>query len=364
MDRLPSAEEWAGALGLKKRGRMAWAGPCPDCGGKDRFHVEDKHGRAVVGCRGCLDSLPKPARAKRFGELLHRVFPTGQTAHTPPPSVQRPSANSPTGQFAKQLWDRAGEIPRDETHPARCWMRHRHLWRPGLDLPPAIRWLPAALYHRPGVTMAGSIVAAFKVLGPAPLSSVELVHVDGDGAKTLDAERQESEPQSKRSFGPRVIEEQRAFCVFGLLDGATAVHVVEGLADGLAVAARIPEPVIVVGGTSGYGRLVPDLARFQQVTVWPDPDEAGGRAARVLAGKLAGRGVQVELRHASGEDPGASGVPFEDLDHEDLYDYIADLKRDGLPRWEAGRLASQIVGPPRVKEQQTALVNMPERSLH
>ena len=262
--RLPSAEEWAAALGLKKCGRMAWDGPCPDCGGEDRFHVKDEHGRALVGCRQCLDGLPPPARAKRFGELLRLVFPTGQAAHTPPPSVPRPSANSPTGQFATQLWDRAGEIPRDESHPARRWMRHRHLWRPRLDLPPAIRWLPAAKYHRSGSTMAVSIVAAFKVLGPAPLSSVELIHVDGDGAKTLDAERQESASQSKRSFGPRVIGERRAVCVLGILAGATDVHVAEGLADGLAVAARMPEPVIVVGGTGGFARLAPTLPGFSR----------------------------------------------------------------------------------------------------
>ena len=37
---LPLAEEWAKACHLKKSGRE-WIGPCPLCGGTDRFHVRD-----------------------------------------------------------------------------------------------------------------------------------------------------------------------------------------------------------------------------------------------------------------------------------------------------------------------------------
>ena len=49
----PAAAEWAHRLGLKKRGTRDDSGPCPLCGGRDRFHVTERQGRALIGCRGC-----------------------------------------------------------------------------------------------------------------------------------------------------------------------------------------------------------------------------------------------------------------------------------------------------------------------
>ena len=40
-DTLPSAEEWAARCGLTRKDRE-WVGPCPSCGGTDRFHVTDR----------------------------------------------------------------------------------------------------------------------------------------------------------------------------------------------------------------------------------------------------------------------------------------------------------------------------------
>lgn len=69
--------DWERAVpDLRRRGREL-AGPCPmpDCGGHDRFHVsEGDGGRALVGCRGCLDMLPEADRRRRFGEIVRAVF--------------------------------------------------------------------------------------------------------------------------------------------------------------------------------------------------------------------------------------------------------------------------------------------------
>ena len=35
---------------LPPRRGLEWVGPCPLCGGEDRFHVRDSGGRAAVGC--------------------------------------------------------------------------------------------------------------------------------------------------------------------------------------------------------------------------------------------------------------------------------------------------------------------------
>ena len=60
---LPTAGEWAEALQLKKVGAHNWQGPCPVCGGDDRFHVKEDKGRAVVGCRYCINGRPDRHKA-------------------------------------------------------------------------------------------------------------------------------------------------------------------------------------------------------------------------------------------------------------------------------------------------------------
>ena len=81
----PTYDDWqarAGALALKRSGREL-VGPCPSCGGTDRFSVADKDGRAVFNCRQCngfrdilkaagfADDRPDPA--PRVNGARHRA---------------------------------------------------------------------------------------------------------------------------------------------------------------------------------------------------------------------------------------------------------------------------------------------------
>ena len=116
----------------------------------------------------------------------------------------------------------------------------------------------------------------------------------------------------------------------------------EGLADGLALAARDPWPAVVMGGTASYRNR--DLARWLAglgpVQVWSDGDRAGVEASGVLAKRVAALGGRASIERVGvGEDPGAAGAPFAPLDLATVEDYAADLERDGLPGWEALRLA-------------------------
>ena len=147
-DPLPGAQEWADALDLTRRGRE-WVGPCPLCGGDDRFHVRDSGGRAAVGCRGCIDGQSESERAERFGEVLRAAFPgrTGATARSPakvPRSTPRPVNGREAARraIAGRLW--AAMVPADDT-PARAYLAGRSVWPPGgigPDLPASVRWLP------------------------------------------------------------------------------------------------------------------------------------------------------------------------------------------------------------------------------
>ena len=66
-------------------GGREYSGPCPQCGGTDRFHVRSgPDGRALIGCPGCLDGQDEPTKRQRFGELLRAIFPEWERAARSP----------------------------------------------------------------------------------------------------------------------------------------------------------------------------------------------------------------------------------------------------------------------------------------
>ena len=73
----PTVAEWAAAMPELKRRGSQYEGPCPGCGGDDRFHVKEREdGTALVGCRGCLDgNVPEDERRRNFGAIMADVFP-------------------------------------------------------------------------------------------------------------------------------------------------------------------------------------------------------------------------------------------------------------------------------------------------
>ena len=292
-DPLPGAKEWADALDLTRRGRE-WVGPCPLCGGDDRFHVRDSGGRAAVGCRGCIDGQPDGERAVRFGELLRAAFPdrASATARSPAKVPRTPPApvnghEAARGAIAGRLW--AAAVPGDDT-PARVYLAGRSVWPPdgiGPGLPAPVRWLPrgavgrdvAADWYDCRPHAAGVLVFAYRLPG-GDLAAVELEALLTDGTRP--------DPRWRRTYGPRT------GAAFEAAAGGGATVLCEGAVT--ALAARWLHPgcrVLATGGTSGLeaaarqvrGRLVLEV-----------DDDAAGRAvvARIQAARPLGE-VDVEF---------------------------------------------------------------------
>ena len=352
-----------------KRVGREHVGPCPRCGGTDRFHVAEGSTVAVLaGCRhGCTFEdlaahlFPSTARGtprrRRFRRLARgsggrrddpgRTRPktrpkapdsleaisgdSGGPGPRIPPKTDRSAENGPVGSpltderhspkgrstpenrpgvhghavpvnAARRLWRRSGPVPTDPAHPARRWAARRHLWRPGDPWPDAVRWIEG-----PG---GGSLVAAFAPVAawieahpPASPPGVQLVHVDADGRP-----RKDRGGLSKRSRGSMT----GAVCVIGPLWRSGPLHVAEGIADALAVAAREDGAVIAAGGTATLARIAGAVAALSRlVTLWPDGDGPGRLAARRLALALRDRGAVVALAAVpDGEDPASMARPF------------------------------------------------------
>lgn len=272
------------------------------------------------------------------------------------PAVQ-PRAGLTPGN-AVEVWTETVAIPRDGDHPARRWFANRNLWRPEMPSPPMLRWrLPGRLH-----TGAGSLAALLASpqawseswpVTPRP-AGVQLISVDRLGEPALDR------PASQRGLPKRTLGcASGNVLVFGnplLAEATSPVRVVEGVADGLALASRYDSPVVVTGGTSGmHSAAVAEwLAQSAYgVVIHADNDEsengrapAGTVAAGYLRSAIAGAGGSVSAIYppAGFKDAAdaARASQFSDLD-PGWVDYARTLAEvTSWPRWEIARIA-QIV---------------------
>ena len=342
--------------GWKRTRRGEWRGPC-QCGGeRDRAWVRRGRGAVVAGCNAGCDGvdvlrwlIPDPVRpgfrrmrgaspprrddTPRPRPDTHPEAPRPVQARTtplpgrgpskppnpappaeteavgsprsaerhPPQGRGKPGFVPPKPNHAAVLWADSRPVPLDTAHPARLWAARRHLWPPGEPFPEAVRWLP----HPDG----GSLVACFapvpdwRAAHPPNPSGVQLVHVDRSGAPRPDAGR-----LAKRSHGSM----SGAVAVIGApLWRAGCVHVAEGLADALAIAAREGGAALAAGGTAGFPRLADVLGTLSTpVTIWPDGDGPGRIAATKLLATLTRRGAVAALASIpDGHDPASLAGP-------------------------------------------------------
>ena len=126
--------------------------PCPAHGGTNpnlALWVNDDGIAARCHSAGCSYADIARATLDRYGisinprwyhdnpsPLATRVTSTSRTPG-PGPNAQdlRP--------YALRLWRHSVHIPNSRDHPARLWLANRHLWRPELPLPAAVRWIGA-----------------------------------------------------------------------------------------------------------------------------------------------------------------------------------------------------------------------------
>ena len=334
---LPTAEEWARTCGLKQHGRGRWKGPCPLCGGEDRFHVEHAGRRTLVGCRGCLDGLADADKRKRFGALLRQVFPEryGQADPRPPAPRTPPRRATPPPQTSSRADEGASNAVSlwapsvaAECTPARAYLAARFAWPPdgtGPDLPPDVRWLPAREWPpsrkgRPGVPhgAAGGIVFAYRRRGILQAVDVEALT---RGGKRLSR-------RWRRTVGPK----QGSVFAAGL-EGGSPIVLAEGALDALACRWLHPEAeCLAMGGTAGVAAWAPRLSDRRPVLIEADGDAPGRRAAIEVQTLLLACGYACRI------DSRGTGDPAYEL-AVDLMERASVLEAQGNTREDADRLA-------------------------
>ena len=296
----------------------------------------------------------------RRDEELRRALVVPHLRDRPlPPSTPRPRAPVPPREtrndLASRIWAETEPIPNDASHPARRWFANRNLWRPEVEAPAPLRWLPASR-TRPGPhTGAGSLVAllakptewadAWPRL-PHP-QAVEIIAVDQEGNPALDR------PQRDGGLGKRTLGDKTGrVLVLGnplLVTIDAPVRVAEGVADALALAARFTGPTVASMGDAGMnatGFAQWLASTVEGVIIHADNDTAGQKAASRLCGGIRIHGGTA--RAVLPPDVKDAGVvssmnPFDAL--TDNWPSYADTltQMNGWPRWEAQRQAALMM---------------------
>ena len=294
--------------------------------------------------------------------------PVSAPQDPPGPQASEGGQKGPSGAavdmsaIALRTWNRDSQpIPMDQTHPARLWLDHRNLWRPGFPLPGSLRWLPAEAHYqgRGPHTGAGSLIAlaappeAWSAAWPAlpEPQAVQLIAIDAQGSPALD------HPVEQGGLGKRSLGSTTGLItVFGcpvLGEALEPVRIAEGVADALALASRYPGPAVATLGTSSMTSSMTsdNLPRWLAgaavgTVIHVDADAGGEDSARQLRRRVQAAGGTVRaVLPAEGKDAAEAAAlrPFQDLP-EGWEDYAATLRETtSWPRWEIARQAVTLM---------------------
>jgi len=258
-------------------------GPCPACGGVDRFaaHVA----KQIWNCRGCakggdvvdlvqhLDGVGFVAAVETLtGEnpRLSRTPPKPTNGHNGADDYER-------RQHAKAAWLWSQRQPIVGSIAEKYLREARGYHGP---LPPTLGFLPA---HTPAHHPA--MIAAFGAADePGEVDAVHLTLLAADGSGKADVAK------------PKLFVGRPLGCpiVLAPITDMLALAITEGIEDGLSVRAALDMGV----WAGGSGDRMPVLAdtvprHVETVTIWAHPDPAGQAGARGLAQALFDRGVEV-----------------------------------------------------------------------
>ncbi|MCY4590777.1 MAG: toprim domain-containing protein [Alphaproteobacteria bacterium] len=326
MTPLPGFSAWqarAGTLGLKRSGREL-VGPCPVCGGRDRFRVTRTGG---AFCRHCCPDGRDTAALRRLIEAAGFAWPAPENAgerrkgaHGTAATTRRQAANGPQGRpggvsggggrlppdarrakiaRAHRVW---GEVVPDPG-PVCAYLAARGCWPPDVPLPDSVRWLPRSgldaqrWREGPPGDAAGAMACCYTADGIVTAVSLEALRTDGTRCV----------PRWQRTVGER---SGAAFRVPGPVAPENALALAEGEADALSIRTWTGCEAWCGGGTAGLASLAPALvADGRPVTVYSDGDGAGRTAAAALQDHALAllRDVPVRVVFSpAGFDPGAT----------------------------------------------------------
>jgi hypothetical protein len=265
------------------------SGPCPACGGNDRFNVDPY--RNLWICRGCREGgdvikLVRHLDGCSFGEAVELLASEERQQFAASSSVladlQRIAAHEERSrrQLATALWAKR--------KPVEGTLAERYLfWRGFAGCPPAtLGYLPQHQAHPPAMVAAFGLPQEFEPGVLAPPENVTGVHIT---RLTPTGQKVASKPKVMlgASAGLPI--------VLAPVNDLLGLAITEGIEDGLAAYLATGLGVWAAGADTrmpALASIVPSYVR--SVTVFAHND-AGAPYARELAGALIKRGFEIRM---------------------------------------------------------------------
>ncbi|MBF0454186.1 MAG: toprim domain-containing protein [Magnetococcales bacterium] len=313
-------------LGLASEFQRRKHGPCPFCGGCDRYRYDNRQGTGSFFCNGCGAGDGFTMAAKLLGldsrtDFLKVVEAVagllGITSSTVPAPVlpkqhhsEPPKVDSQARERLNTIWNNSIPLLRPEAEPVKKYFLNRGLDPILFDLPggDVLRFQPELPYWH-----GGQEIGRFPAL-------VGLVQAPNDIAVTLhrtylSATGDKAPVPTAKKLMPPIFEGASRGAAIRLYQNGTQLGVTEGLETGLAVRIATGLPVWSTVSAGGMANLIVPK-NIKKVLIFADLDKsrAGHNAADRLAARLLRQGVDARIIFPPGPIPaGSKGVDWLDI---------------------------------------------------
>lgn len=278
---------WRGilmGLGLDERTLSGKHGPCPMCGGRDRFRFDDREGRGTYFCSGCGAGdgvqLVMGVTGLQFREAAQRIE---QLAGAVQPTTTKPERSDEDKLAALRRVYRESAPIADDDDVAR-YLRGRGLRLD--DLPLSLRLHPGMPYHDDGVLVGTFPAMLATVTDPSGRAvSIHRTYLSDGGKAPVPAPKKLMQGLPLSGAAIR------------LTPASACLGIAEGIETALAAYELFEVPVWSCISTSGIESFEPP-PEVRELIVFADNDcnFAGQAAAYRAAHRFALRGIDVEVQ--------------------------------------------------------------------
>jgi hypothetical protein len=286
--------------GIKLRGKIERVGPCPICGGRDRFAINTK--KQVWNCRGCavggdVIALVRFLDGCEFADACRTLAgePVRRKVHNVVAPRQPPNADDyeRKREKARHLWHTSTAATGT---PVETYLSNVRGITP--PFPATVRYLPPlkpghhpamiVVYGLPDESEPGALAIAENAI-----SAVQLTLLKADGSGKAGVTPNKITIASPAGM-PMVLAPMTDLLGLAICEGvedALSVHCATGLgAWASGGAAFMPKLVAAVENLANAREYD---ASPESVTIFAHADEAGQRHARELAVTLDARGIEI-----------------------------------------------------------------------
>ena len=270
-------------LGMDERALSGKHGPCPMCGGRDRFRFDDKDGRGTYFCSGCGAGdgvqLAMGITGLSFRDVAREIERVAGTVRPTPAKSDRSDEDKLNA--LRRAFRESRPIARGDD-------AHAYLAGRGLrlhDLPESIRTHPGMQYRD-----GGAVLGTF----PAMLATV----TDATGRAVSMHRTYIQDGQKAPVAAPKKLMQGMplAGAAIRLTPVSRTLGVAEGIETALAASELFEVPVWSCISTTGIESFEPPEG-VEHIVIFADNDAnfAGQAAAYRAAHRLALKGIEVEV---------------------------------------------------------------------